>query len=212
MARFYPPRTSLPGSVIGLSPTSPPQLIFHAASPFHKPPSLLSAAFPQPEGVSPFTSAIALLILSCCRSFHTAPTSLSPPKAFSPRWMFIGGRSKDELPTASGLPPSPFSPQSRASLLSSSSSPINGEWWLSALSVPLPPLTLHRPATAGPSPPASELGPRTHTGPSASACPRTLCRVTGKRPVPPPESGLTSRLTLWPTTPFPSSRASPLPL
>ena len=186
-------------------------MLFRSASPSHKPRSLLSAASPLPVGASPPTSATALLIPSCFRSYHTAPTSSSPPKGSSPRWMFIGGRSKGGSPTASGLPPSPFSRQSRAFLPSTSSSPINDEWRLSASSVPLPLLTPHRPASAGPSPRSSGHEPRTPTGPSAPACPRMSCRLTGRRPVPSPESGLTCRLTPWPTSPSPSSRASPLP-
>ena len=140
-----------------------------------------------------------------------APTTSSPLKGFSPRRIFTGGRSKDGLPTASGPPPSRFYPQSHATLLSMFSSPIKGGWRPSALSVPPPPLILHRPASAYPSPPSARLGPRTPTDLFVPACPRTSCHLTGKRPIPPPLSSLTSRSTPWTTSPSPSSRASPLP-
>ena len=162
-------------------------------------------------GVFPLTFATALLILFYFRSYPMALTSSSPPKDSSPRWMFIGGRSKDGLPTASGLPHFQSCPLSHASLLSTSSSPISGGWRPSALSVPLPPLILHRPASAGLTQPSSGLGPSTPTGLCVPACPRTLCLSTGKCPAPPLLSGPTSRSTPWPTSPSPSSKVSPLP-
>ena len=75
-----------------------------------------------------------------------------------------------------------------------------------------PPLTPHRPASAGLTPPSSGLRPSTSIGRCVPASPRTLCLSTGERPAPPLLSGPTSRSTPWPTSHSPSSKVSPLPL